>query len=52
MNEFMDLIFSKNDVLNVDLANVPMFERQEDIFERDQGTQLLDDIRKDAESIK
>lgn len=52
MNEFMDLIFSTNEALNVDLAQVPKYNYQEDIFERDMGNEIIDDIRKDAESLK
>ena len=52
MNEFMDLIFSQNDALNVDLSAIPSIQKQYEIFEREEGTQIIEDIRKDAESLK
>ena len=54
MNEFMDLIFSQNDALNVDLSRVSKVEgNAEDIglFERDDGIQMIEEIRKDAEGL-
>ena len=32
MNEFMDLIFSQNDALNVDLAKVESVQQTDDLF--------------------
>ena len=49
MNEFMDLIFSQNDALNVDLAKISMV--QADTIKTENG-QFLNDIRKDAEQLK
>lgn len=55
MNEFMDLIFSQNDALNVDLAKVESVQQTDDLFQKyfaNTQNLILDDIRKDAESIK
>jgi hypothetical protein len=53
MNEFMDLIFSKNDALNVDLSSAPLLSPEElFVSSPTQPNYLLDDIRKDAEQIK
>ena len=53
MNEFMDLIFSQNDALNVDLTQVPHFSPEELFVSSAANANLfLDDIRKDAESLK
>lgn len=53
MNEFMDLIFSQNDALNVDLSKVPHFSPEE-LFvpNASQANVFLEDIRKDAEQLK
>lgn len=56
MNEFMDLIFSQNDALNIDLSKVESVQYQDDVFQQRVTMPMqnlyLEDIRKDAEAIK
>lgn len=53
MNEFMDLIFSQNDALNVDLSTAPLLSPEElFVSNASQANYFLEDIRKDAEQIK
>ena len=50
MNEFMDLIFSQNDALNIYLAQVPHISPEELFVSNAANADLfLEDIRKDAE---
>lgn len=50
MNEFMDLIFSQNDALNVDLGKIAAIQASP--IKMEEGTQFISDIRKDAEQLK
>ena len=49
MQEFMDLIFSKNDVLNVDLASV---KPNDVMISKEEGQQLIEGIRRDTDLTK
>ena len=53
MNEFIDLIFSQNDGLNVDLSKIPSIQHSKDLFMKGHEDHfILSDIRRDAEGIK
>jgi hypothetical protein len=47
VDEFIELIFSRNDAINIDLSKIP---KEDLVVEQGKEQQFIDDFRKDAES--